>query len=134
MKQKKIILKKSLMPEKLRTHLSRFFIKTKFITNFVYILIKLEINKQTMVLDRGIIVDITVKESKTSFIRNISDLNISNNFSAKTSDIIHIYYIESDYEKYLNQSNNIINNLNQNVIPFSANLRGHKTTPKKINV
>lgn len=74
MKQKNIRLKKSLTPEKLRSHLSRFFIKTKLVTNFVYILIKLEINKQ---------------------------------------------------------SSNLINNLNQNVIPFSANLTSNKTTLKK---
>lgn len=131
MKQKNIRLKKSLTPEKLRSHLSRFFIKTKLVTNFVYILIKLEINKQSIALDKGIIVDTSSRESKISFIKNISDIYISNHFSAKGNDIIHIYYIESDYEKYMKQSSNLINNLNQNVIPFSANLTGNKTTLKK---
>ena len=100
-------------------------------TIFINFLIKLKINKQSITLDKEIIVDTSSRESKISFIKNISDIYISNHFSAKTSDIIHIYYIESDFEKYMKQSSNLINNLNQNVIPFSANLTSNKTTLKK---
>lgn len=110
MRTKTITIKSNLLKQTLRQHLSVFFKKTKFKTQYIFVLVKItaDAGHKDFILGNKILLDIKnndqIKTYKSIIVRKF--LSINTQHKIVPSDALTFFYVESDkaaYDKYMEE-------------------------------
>lgn len=111
MNLKTIPLRKNLNPKNLRNYLFKFFRKTKFNSQYIYLLTKLsaDSSKTNYFLSGKVLLDVTNMSEKTTYVNILENTYLKNEDKYKTMDNknIMIFYLETDRESYVKYINKL---------------------------